>query len=71
MTSNRCYQPARSHGDAVDELVRGSGSQFDPRVVGALCRHLGRGLPALAGRSPGAGDAPAAIAEVAADAVHS
>ncbi len=70
MTSNRCYQPARSHGDAVDELVRGAGSQFDPTVVGALCRHLATVSPAVARRSPGV-DAPAAVAEVAADAVHS
>ena len=25
MTSDRCYQRARSHGDAVDELLRGAG----------------------------------------------
>jgi two-component system cell cycle response regulator len=40
MTSERCYQAARSSHDAIAELQRSSGTQFDPRVVDALCRRL-------------------------------
>ncbi|MDQ2984682.1 MAG: HD domain-containing protein [Actinomycetota bacterium] len=36
MTSDRSYRRAMSVGDAVAELRRGSGTQFDPRVVAAL-----------------------------------
>jgi two-component system cell cycle response regulator len=40
MTSERCYQGARSSDDAIAELRRNSGTQFDPAVVDALCRRL-------------------------------
>lgn len=40
MTSERCYQPARSADDAIAELQRNSGRQFDPAVIDALCRRL-------------------------------
>ncbi len=36
MTTDRPYRDARSWDYALDEILRGSGSQFDPRVVGAL-----------------------------------
>ena len=36
MVSNRCYRRALSHGDAVSELVRRSGSMFDSEVVQAF-----------------------------------
>jgi diguanylate cyclase (GGDEF)-like protein len=42
MTSNRPYRCGLSHAEAVAELVRCSGSQFDPKVVAALVGHLGR-----------------------------
>jgi two-component system, cell cycle response regulator len=40
MTSERCYQAARSSDDAITELQRNSGTQFDPAVIDALCRRL-------------------------------
>jgi diguanylate cyclase (GGDEF)-like protein len=43
MTSDRAYRSAMQHDDAIAELARGAGSQFDPRVVGALVSYLGRG----------------------------
>jgi HD-GYP domain-containing protein (c-di-GMP phosphodiesterase class II) len=41
MTSDRSYRKAMPLEEAVAELRRGSGTQFDPRVVGALIRSLG------------------------------
>jgi two-component system, cell cycle response regulator len=38
MTSDRPYQAALSHEEALAELRRCSGSQFDPAVVEAFCR---------------------------------
>ncbi len=35
MTEERPYRPARSHEEALAELTRGSGAQFDPQVVAA------------------------------------
>jgi two-component system cell cycle response regulator len=37
MTSERAYATARSHADAITELRRCAGSQFDARVVDAFC----------------------------------
>ncbi|MEU4682104.1 HD-GYP domain-containing protein [Streptomyces xinghaiensis] len=42
MTSTRSYRRARPVGEAVAELRRCAGSQFDPRMVRALCRALER-----------------------------
>ena len=36
MTSDRSYRKALPLDDAIAELRRGRGSQFDPRVVDAL-----------------------------------
>lgn len=38
MTANRVYQRAKSKSEAMDELKRCSGSQFDPKVVEAFER---------------------------------
>ena len=40
MISDRCYQRARSHEDALAELRAHAGTQFDPAVVAALERHF-------------------------------
>ena len=40
MTSERCYQAARSSDEAIAELRRNSGTQFDPAVIDSLCRRL-------------------------------
>jgi two-component system, cell cycle response regulator len=45
ITSERCYQHARSQSDALTELARNAGTQFDPVVVSALERHLSQVEP--------------------------
>ena len=40
MRSDRPFRSARSHAEAVPELLRCSGTQFDPEVVSALLRAL-------------------------------
>jgi putative nucleotidyltransferase with HDIG domain len=40
ITSDRPYRAAASHGDAVEEISRCAGSQFDPDVAAALIGHL-------------------------------
>jgi hypothetical protein len=54
MTSTRSYRRARPVLEAVDELRRCSGSQFDPRMVRALARALARHSwhPAVAADAP-------------------
>jgi diguanylate cyclase (GGDEF)-like protein len=42
MTSDRAYRGAMAHDEAIAELARGAGTQFDPKVVAALVSHLGR-----------------------------
>jgi diguanylate cyclase (GGDEF)-like protein/putative nucleotidyltransferase with HDIG domain len=49
LTTDRAYGSTLSHEDALDELERNAGSQFDPRVVAACLDELGRhGQPMLA-----------------------
>jgi putative nucleotidyltransferase with HDIG domain len=38
MTTTRSYRTAMSHADAIAELERCSGSQFDPHIVASLAR---------------------------------
>ena len=40
MTTDRSYRRALSHDDAVAELRRCAGTQFDPQVVDALLAAL-------------------------------
>ena len=40
ITSNRPYRAARSHEEAVEELTRCAGTQFDPDVTAALIGYL-------------------------------
>lgn len=42
MTSDRAYRAAMSYEEAVDELLRHSGTQFSPEIVQALIRGLER-----------------------------
>jgi putative two-component system response regulator len=52
MTSDRPYRPGgMSVDDAVQEIVRCSGSQFDPDVVAAVVRAAGSGRLALGART--------------------
>jgi diguanylate cyclase (GGDEF)-like protein/putative nucleotidyltransferase with HDIG domain len=45
MLADRPYRAALTQEAACAELVRGSGSQFDPSVVGAFMEMLGGGMP--------------------------
>src|SRR6266581_5880704 len=40
MTRGRPYRPPRTRAEAIDELKREAGGQFDPRVVEAFARVL-------------------------------
>jgi putative nucleotidyltransferase with HDIG domain len=54
MTSVRPYRAAMSHEDALEELYRGSGTQFDPEVVLAFVRGYqanAEPAPAIAGEA--------------------
>lgn len=44
MTSQRPYRRTRSHDDAVQEVLRNAGTQFDPEVVNAFIEVERRGL---------------------------
>lgn len=43
MTETRPYRPARTHAEAVEEIRRCAGTQFDPRVAAVFCAVVERG----------------------------
>jgi diguanylate cyclase (GGDEF)-like protein len=67
LTSPRPYRRAVSHAEALAELARCAGTQFDPAVVAAFARVFadvappGRRLPAVVGADPAAPAAAAAV----------
>jgi HD-GYP domain-containing protein (c-di-GMP phosphodiesterase class II) len=63
MTSHRPYRRARSHQGTIDEIVRNSGTQFDPEAVHAFLKVERAGLIAPHD-SPDARDAVAADGRV-------
>jgi HD-GYP domain-containing protein (c-di-GMP phosphodiesterase class II) len=46
MTSDRPYRKAMSHEEAMAEIKRNAGTQFDPSVVEAMTRVMAHGNPA-------------------------
>ncbi|MFH1278406.1 MAG: HDOD domain-containing protein [Candidatus Eisenbacteria bacterium] len=44
LTSGRPYRDGLAHGDAVDIISKGSGTEFDPEVVEALVRTFRKGV---------------------------
>jgi diguanylate cyclase (GGDEF)-like protein len=42
MTSQRSYKNAMSHGEAINELIKFSGTQFDPYLIDILCKDGGK-----------------------------
>ena len=48
MTTDRVYRPGMSREDALEELARNAGTQFDPSVVAALTAVIEEGEPAVA-----------------------
>jgi diguanylate cyclase (GGDEF)-like protein len=54
MTSPRPYRPPLSRDEALDELRRCAGTQFDPDVVAAFCAAARRGPAAASSPAPAA-----------------
>ena len=52
MTCNRSYRAAMAHEDAVAELERHAGTQFDPACVAALKAHLASSAAAEPAATP-------------------
>ena len=61
MTTDRPYRKGRSAGDAMAELTRHAGTQFDPRCVEALRGALSREAHSLFETGPGASAPIAAL----------
>jgi HD-GYP domain-containing protein (c-di-GMP phosphodiesterase class II) len=53
MITDRPYRPARPTSEAVAELRRGAGVQFDPDIVDALLDLLGHDRPPAQDRARG------------------
>jgi len=52
ITADRAYRKARSDDEALIELERHAGTQFDPACVAALARALRHDLPLADDRQP-------------------
>jgi diguanylate cyclase (GGDEF)-like protein/PAS domain S-box-containing protein len=52
MTNDRPYSNARSHSEALKEIERCAGTQFDPQIVGEFVKMLNGGPPHLQGPVP-------------------
>jgi two-component system cell cycle response regulator len=59
MTSDRCYQAARSVSAALEELRRCAGTQFDPEVIDALVKRIMEEPPPIGSAAQAAAAAPA------------
>jgi diguanylate cyclase (GGDEF)-like protein len=59
MITDRPYRAAMAHEEAIAELRRGAGAQFDPEVVDALLDLLGHDRPNVSDRSEGVRMPPA------------
>ena len=42
ITTDRAYRRGRPIAEAIEELRRSAGTQFDPAVIDALCKVIGR-----------------------------
>ena len=49
MTSDRVYRRAMASGEALAELSKNAGTQFDPRIVDAVHRVVEAGRPVFSG----------------------
>ncbi len=56
MTSGRPYRGATSHEQAMDEIIRCAGTQFDPELVRVFCELDENGLVPLSPGLPGSDD---------------
>ncbi len=63
MIDDRVYRKARTHAEAVAELRRCAGTQFDPQVVEAFLRVLERGAQPVAEAPDGTGKTELRMAE--------
>ncbi|MHB1501802.1 MAG: HD domain-containing phosphohydrolase [Candidatus Dormibacteria bacterium] len=63
MTTNRPYRAAKSLDEALLEIERCSGTQFDPRVAALVAGVAGRAAPVAAAELPDGGE-PATLAEL-------
>jgi len=64
MTSSRPYRKTRTHEDAIQEILRNAGTQFDPEVVRAFIDVQRRGLFSNNVREPTRATAPRVPSEV-------
>ena len=56
MTDDRPYKRARPHEEAIREIQRHAGKQFDPQVVHAFCRVIPELRPRMLGSQSGVPD---------------